>query len=407
MLNNFTISDFKKVMLIYRQGDVVYAFKMPRISAVTSIAQPREEKKLRVEDPASTGRSGVKPIIIPKYSDNPRVHSKFFVKNLFSGVNPNLIEACYAKSTWSRHCSALSNFKKFQSSCDEKFTWPVPLTILCKYTSWALTVAGLKPSTVKSYLSSLKIAHDLENMPFEGNHYVIKSMIRGAENLELYKISADSSRKVMTLPLLKLLGHQIAICDWSNDSKLVVWTACLTAFFGAFRFGEILAKYPNDFCKEETLLWNDVKVRSDNSILVHVKIDKVCNPVGSFIDLFEYKKNSCCAVTSLLALRSTRKDFAMPVFQFENGKNLCIGSLNQLLFELLYPVIGMSAINIKSHSFRAGLPSAMANCPDLANEKDIKAWGRWSSSSYLLYTRLKLKQKKCLFDKIVNVLDKN
>jgi len=45
----------------------------------------------------------------------------------------------------------------------------------------------------------------------------------------------------MTLALLKLIGHQIAKSDWSDDSKLTVWGACTTAFFGAFRIGEILA----------------------------------------------------------------------------------------------------------------------------------------------------------------------
>ena len=68
-------------------------------------------------------------------------------------------------------------------------------------------------------------------------------------------------------------------------------------------------------------------------------------------------------------------------------------------------VIGPAAYQISGHSFRAGLPSAMASKPDIANDNDIKAWGRWSSDSYLLYTRLKHKQKKALFEKIISVLE--
>ena len=86
-------------------------------------------------------------------------------------------------------------------------------------------------------------------------------------------------------------------------------------------------------------------------------------------------------------------------------KNLCGAQLNGILFNLLFPVIGNRACNITGHSFRAGLPAAMANNPDLTNDREIKAWGRWSSDSYLVYTRLKLIQKRKLFNKIVSVLE--
>jgi hypothetical protein len=61
---------------------------------------------------------------------------------------------------------------------------------------------------------------------------------------------------------------------------------------------------------------------------------------------------------------------------------------------------------ICGHSFRAGLPSAMANDPEAVKDFEICQWGRWSSESYLLYTRLKFKQKQALFRKITEVLNK-
>jgi len=70
------------------------------------------------------------------------------------------------------------------------------------------------------------------------------------------------------------------------------------------------------------------------------------------------------------------------------------------------PIIGQQALNITGHSFRAALPAALANDPKIANDSDIKKWGRWSSESYLLYTRLKFKQKQMLFTKITAVLNK-
>jgi uncharacterized protein (DUF1800 family) len=54
----------------------------------------------------------------------------------------------------------------------------------------------------------------------------------------------------------------------------------------------------------------------------------------------------------------------------------------------------------------AAAVTAMANDPAATNDRDIKQWGRWSSDSYLLYTRLKLKQKETLFKKITDVLNR-
>jgi hypothetical protein len=54
------------------------------------------------------------------------------------------------------------------------------------------------------------------------------------------------------------------------------------------------------------------------------------------------------------------------------------------------------------HSFRAGIPSALA-----VSVMDIKNWGSWTSDSYLVYTRLKLKQKCALYSKILKVLNKS
>ena len=129
------------------------------------------------------------------------------------------------------------------------------------------------------------------------------------------------------------------------------------------------------------MLWKDLKFRKDGSILIHVKIDKSKNHNGAYIDLFEFNANGCCPVKTLIAMKDKKFDPFKPVFQFNNGKNLCGAHLNGILYDLLFPVIGVKACNITGHSFRAGLPAAMANCPDLSNDREIKAWGRWSSDS--------------------------
>lgn len=212
----------------------------------------------------------------------------------------------------------------------------------------------------------------------------------------------------MTLPLLKLIGHQIAISDWTPDSKQVIWTCLLIAFFGSLRMGEILSIDENEFNKFETLLWDDVSFREDGSILLKIKITKTRNPHGESIDLFPFDGHKCCPVKALKNLfkrRTLEQKVGKPVFAFYNGKLLTSGKINNILPILITPHMGSAAASeYKAHSFRAGIPSAISEHPEIANIRELKSWGRWSSDSYLLYTRLKINQKKDLWKMISAVL---
>lgn len=269
----------------------------------------------------------------------------------------------------------------------------------------------LKPSTVKTYLGSLSTIHKLRNLPHDNfSNYIVKTLIRGAENLTFYDEWAKDTRKVMTLPLLKLLGHEIANSEWSDNSKHVFWTCCLMAFFGSFRIGELLACNKNRFVPKETLLWKDVTFRGTDSVLIHLNITKNRSVHGETVDLFKYSGNGLCPVSALQELRKISKDYAngdRPVFEFESGVYLTPATFNTCVRDLLKKQIGTLAEMYSAHSFRAALPSAMGNDPIACKEIDLKQWGRWHSDSYLLYTRLKYEQKRTLFYKIVDVLNKS
>jgi hypothetical protein len=104
--------------------------------------------------------------------------------------------------------------------------------------------------------------------------------------------------------------------------------------------------------------------------------------------------------------KSTRVDLdGVPVFRFDTGKLLTSGKLNSTPELLLRPHLRAQSKNIQGHSFRAAIPSAMANNSDLANNEEIKSWGRWNSGSFRLYTQLKYNQKKTIFNKITSILN--
>ena len=344
---------------------------------------------------------------VAKYSSLPSLASESILQ-ISSKKHDGLIAASIAKSSWNKNGAALNCFRKFELSKCQKFDWPLTKNCIREFISWAILDKNLKASTVQSYISSLIFIHNVNELdPKNCSDLIVKSMIKGAENLNFYKKISEGSRKVMTLPLLKILGHQIAKSNWTKVDKQVFWAAAIVAFFGSFRFGEILCSSDKSFHPNESLLWEDVAFKND-SILIRIKIPKNRNQKGEFVDLFKIENTSICPVLAMIRLQDLKGlpiDLKKPVFCFESGKNLTSDCLNSCLKQLLVPVVGKEAELISGHSFRAALPSVLANRPDLASDKDIKTWGRWSSGSFQLYTRLKPQQRRIIFGKIVAAIN--
>jgi hypothetical protein len=273
------------------------------------------------------------------------------------------------------------------------------------YVNWALTKKKLSPDTVKIYLSDLRLAHKIRSVnPIFENDFFIKAMLKGAKNVSLYTNITKKSKFVMSFPLLRIIGHEIALSNWSSDSKLVFWTACCVAFFGSFRLSEILPISENNI---ENLTWSQIKFTNMGSVVINIRFPKVIrNSTGDFVDLFEIKNSMFCPLSSLKALalqKSSEIEKNLPVFRFANGKNLNPKVFTSTVVSLLERHIGGAAKNFSGHSFRAAILSALANSPNLASDSDIMLWGRWSSESYKAYVRLKHNARKEIFNKIVSL----
>jgi len=345
-----------------------------------------------------------------KYCQGGGAHGAPLIAQAPLTASRALLGAAYASSTWGKHSTALSSYKKFAYVNKIAVIFPFSVDDICGFTSWALIDAKLKPSTVKSYLSSLAVIHKLRNASAENfDNFIIKNLIKGAENISFYDEWSKGTRKVMTLPLLKLVGHEIAKSNWSENSKQLFWTCCLMSFFGSFRIGELLCCNKDKFVPKETLTWGDILFRGQDSILVHLKITKNRSIHGETVDLFKYDAKGLCPVKALQKWKELSTPYSSrdrPVFEFDNGVLLTPSVFNTILQNLLRPHVGTRACLYTSHSFRAALPSAMAADPIACNSVELKQWGRWYSDSYLLYTRLKLDQKRALFSKIVSILNK-
>jgi hypothetical protein len=92
---------------------------------------------------------------------------------------------------------------------EKKFQFPLNPETVRAYVVWSLNVEKLRVSTVKLYLTSLKMAHTLLGYSSEGwkADKLLELILTGAENLEP---PSPGIRRAMTLDLLLILGHRIA-----------------------------------------------------------------------------------------------------------------------------------------------------------------------------------------------------
>jgi hypothetical protein len=341
-----------------------------------------------------------------KYSTlQSHITGNFVPKNLEPSVM-GLICASNSLASWKKHAAALNCFKKFLSVKNLQCEWPISAKILEQFIVFSSQTQKLKHDTIKSYLSSLNFYQKLRGLEPEKS-FISTVMLKGIKNLEFYQDLIKPARKAMTMPVLKLLSHAIATSDWSKTCKQVYWTAFSVAFFGSFRFGELLSTTATSFNISETLMWRDVVFEEDAAIL-HVKIPKSKNEKGEFIELFEISDNRYCPVSALKRLKAISKfscDPNSPVFRFDDGTMLSSYFLNKTLVSLLTPVLGETAKMFSGHSFRAGVPSALANSPEIASDSEIMLWGRWSSRSYKLYMRLNSKQKRHIYKKLLMAIN--
>jgi len=370
--------------------------------------------------PSGTGRpkkSSRPDIKLAKYSGEVRFALQHLIDpeaaSLSAGAGPEfqkLICAAVAASTWRKYESGWRAFCEFEKDSEIYHDWPLSAAAFRGFAVWCFATRNLQPSTIKAYVSAVKFAHQLRGLPAHDTKSdpVYQLIVSGARNLGFLQPPVSSNRRVVTFPLLLVLGDRIASTDWDSVSKQVVWAAATAAFFSSARLGELLATAATSFDPVADLTWADVRFDESGSVLLHLKVPKSGDRDGEFLDLFPFPGYGCCPVKALQALRTKQTAAGLemgrdPVFRFRSGKNLTPRLFNSVLASLLSDICGSGNV-ISCHSFRAGVPSTLSMFPELANSDDVKGWGRWKSDCYNRYTRLRLDQREKIFSKIADAL---
>ena len=315
-----------------------------------------------------------------------------------------------SKSTWTKHMTAWNLVEQFFRHSNNKFTNVLDIKQARAFVVWALEKRGLKPSTVKSYLYSIKLAHCLsgkEHVDF-AKDTVIQMALKGADNLYELEMQNNKIRLAMDISTLKILGHRIAKSDWTKLSKQVVWTACLVSFFTSCRMGELLADTEKSFDPTTTLAWKHVSSTDSCGKTIFLPYTKTTGLKGKTAEIFFFKDETCCPVLAMDRLESLSKleniyNPDLPVFGFKS-KFLTVNKLNIILKNFLsdFNTDGMSGFSC--HSFRSAIPNLLSSHPTDSSIEDIKQWGGWDSTSYKKYTKNDRDRRKELFGKVVSLM---
>ncbi len=234
------------------------------------------------KSPSISGKSTPLHQSAPKYTLVESPACNVLLNRAITGPARSLIQASMTSGSWNKLNSALHCFSQFESERNQISPWPLSDKVLCDFVSWVVLSRGLKTSTAKTYLSNLSTIHELKGLGRVNCFQVLtKRVLKGAKNIAFYKSMASESTRVMTLPLLKLLGHEISRSSWSKINKQVFWSACTTAFFGSFRFGEIPSQTEWTFNSHETLLWSDVSFSHDSVLSLSLSVERITPELAS------------------------------------------------------------------------------------------------------------------------------
>ncbi len=120
---------------------------------------------------------------INKYCTSHSIYTVDFIPAELSTNCKNFLSASYSSQTWRKNSSAMKLLKKFGRDLSIDISLPLNSNTIVKFTEWCRTMKNLKPATIKSYLSSIALAHKLHNL--EHTHclnFVSKQMLKGMEN---------------------------------------------------------------------------------------------------------------------------------------------------------------------------------------------------------------------------------
>jgi hypothetical protein len=301
-----------------------------------------------------------------------------------------------AKSTWSTYKTAERQLLQCQKETKAKMELPLSQSKILIFIDWLIRYRQVKSTTINSYLAGIRQLHIMKDIePPNIRSAAVRMVLKGKKHIDgIQDRELTKPRRLpMTINLMKLLKAKIRTWDESNDMKLLTWTVCTAAFHGSFRIHEILTKESKTFDPDFTLLGQDVRL-SEGTVeaggrrrlsfsLKSPKEDITGKTV--IVDVYETFGATCPVKAFCKWAKQACIADRKPLFSSKSGKPLTGRVLNSNIKHLLEDHIDYGVGGVWSHSFRAGLPTLMAERGFA--EEEIQVTGRWNSRAFEFYTK--------------------
>ena len=116
-----------------------------------------------------------------------------------------------ASSTWSSYQTAWWSFRAYCIHYQVPATLPVSQHIVLNYIEYLADWRHLQASTIRGYLSALKVLHYLNGFTPDSikpmfTNFLVYTAIKGADHSNKMKEKSENPRRVMSFECLKLLG---------------------------------------------------------------------------------------------------------------------------------------------------------------------------------------------------------
>ena len=165
-----------------------------------------------------------------------------------------------------------------------------PFPLLCYFVA-ALARQGLAPSTIRTYLASVRHAQIVRGLPEPWEHSNLprlRLVQAGVQRAWAEQGHARVRQRLPVTPAHLRLVHGVWNHHAPDPDIVMLWAAATACFFGFFRSGKITVPSRNAYNSKVHLSWGDVTVDSHSSpsiVRVHLKRSK-CDQFGRGVDVF-------------------------------------------------------------------------------------------------------------------------
>ena len=123
---------------------------------------------------------------------------------------------------------------------------------------------SLSPSTILSHVSAISYDHKISNVTDPTQKFVVRKILKGAQNLKKSSDSRLPITKPILLRILAALQHTVSYENGIILLRAIFLLAFLLAFHGFFRLGELVSRNKESF--HLVLQRNDINFQPNHGV---------------------------------------------------------------------------------------------------------------------------------------------